>query len=69
MSPLDDPTINFNFFRCFDFNKVTVKSFLYCNSAPHNEGVLGEWRYSSTHSLTSALAALPPEKEPLVPIG
>jgi len=23
--------------------------------APHHEGVLGEWRYSSTHSLTSAL--------------
>jgi hypothetical protein len=25
------------------------------NRAPHHEGVLGEWRYSSTHSLTSAL--------------
>jgi hypothetical protein len=23
--------------------------------APRHEGVLGEWRYSSTHSLTSAL--------------
>jgi hypothetical protein len=23
--------------------------------APCHEGVLGEWRYSSTHSLTSAL--------------
>jgi hypothetical protein len=29
--------------------------FLYFNSAPRNEGVMGEWRYSSTHSLTSAL--------------
>jgi hypothetical protein len=37
---------------------------------------LGEWRYSSSHSLTSSLdggeqlhapAALPPRKEPLVP--
>jgi hypothetical protein len=25
------------------------------NWAPRHEGVLGEWRYSSTHSLTSAL--------------
>jgi hypothetical protein len=25
------------------------------NWAPHHVGVLGEWRYSSTHSLTSAL--------------
>jgi hypothetical protein len=25
------------------------------NSAPRHEGVLGKWRYSSTHSLTSAL--------------
>jgi hypothetical protein len=25
------------------------------NSAPRHEGVLGEWRYRSTHSLTSAL--------------
>jgi hypothetical protein len=25
------------------------------NYAPRQEGVLGEWRYSSTHSLTSAL--------------
>jgi hypothetical protein len=28
---------------------------LYFNRAPHHEGVLGEWRYNSTHSLTSAL--------------
>jgi hypothetical protein len=25
------------------------------NYAPHHEDVLGEWMYSSTHSLTSAL--------------
>jgi len=41
--------------------------------------VLGEWRYSSTHSLTATLdgdecrldapAALPPGKDPLVPVG
>jgi hypothetical protein len=44
----------------------------------HHETVLGEWMYTSTHSLTSALdgggqlhapAALPSRKEPLVPIG
>jgi hypothetical protein len=47
------------------------------NWAQSYEGVLGEWRYSSTNSLTSVLdgsgqlhapAALPPGKEPLVPI-
>jgi hypothetical protein len=31
---------------------VPVLSF---NWAPHHEGVLGEWKYSSAHSLTSAL--------------
>jgi hypothetical protein len=25
------------------------------NEAPRHEGVMGEWRYSSTHCLTSAL--------------
>jgi hypothetical protein len=45
--------------------------------APRHESVLGEWRYSSTHSRPShykevsgqlhAPAALPPGKEPLVP--
>jgi hypothetical protein len=37
--------------------KVKVKfslCFLF-NWAPRHEGILGEWRYSSTHSLTSAL--------------
>jgi hypothetical protein len=29
--------------------------FLCFNWAPRHEGVLGEWRYSSTHSSTSAL--------------
>jgi len=48
-------------------------------TAPRQEGVLGEWGYSSTPSLTSALNgvsgllhapdALPPRKEPLLPIG
>jgi hypothetical protein len=31
------------------------KVVLVLNYAPRHEGVLGEWRYSSTHSLTSAL--------------
>jgi hypothetical protein len=46
------------------------------NQVPRHEDVLGEWRYSSTHSLTSVLdgggwsatplppVSLPPEKEP-----
>jgi hypothetical protein len=28
---------------------------LFSNKAPRHKGILGEWRYSSTHSLTSAL--------------
>jgi hypothetical protein len=35
--------------------KAKVKLFLYFNWAPRHEDVLGEWRYSSTHFLTSAL--------------
>jgi hypothetical protein len=31
------------------------KVFPVLNLAPRHEGVLGEWRYSSTYSLTSAL--------------
>jgi len=31
--------------------KVKVKLSLSCNQAPRLEGVLREWRYSSTHSL------------------
>jgi hypothetical protein len=33
--------------------KVKGKVVPVLNYAPHHEGVLGEWRYSSTHSLTS----------------
>jgi hypothetical protein len=35
--------------------RVKVKLSLCFNWAPSHEGVLGEWRYSSTHSLTSTL--------------
>jgi hypothetical protein len=35
--------------------KVNVKLSLCFNWAPRHGGVLGDWRYSSTHSLTSAL--------------
>jgi hypothetical protein len=35
--------------------KVKVKLSLCFNWTPRHEGVLGEWKYSSTHSLTSAL--------------
>jgi hypothetical protein len=35
--------------------KVKVKLPLWFNWAPRHEGVLGEWRYSPTHSLTSVL--------------
>jgi hypothetical protein len=36
-------------------DQYKIKLSLCFNSAPRHEGVLGEWRYSSTHSLTSAL--------------
>jgi hypothetical protein len=59
-------------------SEVKVKLSLCFNWAPCNEGVLGEWRYSSTYSLTSALHGgewsasrsghFTPGKEPLVPI-
>jgi hypothetical protein len=58
---------------------ILQKLSLCFNWTPRHEGVLGEWRYSATHSLISALdgsewsasglAALPPGKEPLVPLG
>jgi hypothetical protein len=35
--------------------KVKVVPVLFFNAAPRHEGVFGERRYSSTHSLTSAL--------------
>jgi hypothetical protein len=42
--------------RCTERLKVEVKVIpVFFNSAPRHEGVLREWRYSSTHSLTSAL--------------
>jgi hypothetical protein len=34
---------------------IKVKLSLCFNWAPRHEGVLGEWRYSSTHSFSSAL--------------
>jgi hypothetical protein len=54
--------------------ELDVKFSLCLNEAPRHEGVLEEWKYSYTHSLTSALdggewSALPPGKESLVPIG
>jgi hypothetical protein len=42
---------------CLHNGKGKVKLYL-CflfNRAPCHEGILGEWRYSSTHSFTSAL--------------
>jgi hypothetical protein len=35
--------------------KGKVVPVLFFNWAPRHEGILGEWKYSSTHSLTSAL--------------
>jgi hypothetical protein len=59
--------------------KVKVKLSLCFNWALRHEGVLGEWRYNSTHSFTSVLdggewsASLPgrftPREKSLVPIG
>jgi hypothetical protein len=39
----------------YDIDKVKVKLSLCFNWAPRHEDVLGEWRYSSTYSLISAL--------------
>jgi hypothetical protein len=38
-----------------DSGKVKLNWSLYFNWAPRREVVLGKWRYSSTHYLTSAL--------------
>jgi len=40
---------------CPDKKHIKVKLSLCFNWAPCHKGILGEWRYSSTHSLTSAL--------------
>jgi hypothetical protein len=58
---------------------VKVKLSLRFNLAQRREGVLGEWKYSSIHSLTSALergewsdprpGRLTPNETALVPIG
>jgi hypothetical protein len=40
---------------CALHNITKLSLFCSFNWAPRHEGVLGEWRYSSTHSLTSAL--------------
>jgi hypothetical protein len=37
------------------YSKVKFELSLCFNWEPHQEGVLGEWRYNHTHSLTSAL--------------
>jgi len=47
-----------HFFNATHKVKVKVKiklSLCFFISAPRHEGVLGEWMYSSTHALTSAL--------------
>jgi hypothetical protein len=58
--------------------ELKVKLSLCVNRAPRHEGVLGEWKYSSTHSSSRyeievsgqlhAPAALPPGKDPMLPI-
>jgi hypothetical protein len=69
-----------NILKCKDKSKVKVVPVLFLNWASRHEGVLGEWKYSSTHLLTSALDGgewsasrpgrfTPPGKDPLVPIG
>jgi hypothetical protein len=44
-----------NYISSKNRKRVKVKLSLCFNWAPRHVGVLGEWRYSSTHSLTSAL--------------
>jgi hypothetical protein len=61
-----------------DWRKGKLKLSLCFNWAPRHEGVLEDWRYSSTHSLTSAVdrgewsvhapAALPQGKSPWCPL-
>jgi hypothetical protein len=46
-----DPEVTFSEHK----GQVKVKLSLCFNKAPRHEGELGEWRYSSTHSLASAL--------------
>jgi len=51
-----------------------VTPMLYFNWAPHREGILEEWRYSSMHSRISALnggqwSPVRSRKKPLVPNG
>jgi hypothetical protein len=53
-SGLDGVAKRKNPHHCF-LGKVKVKLCLWFNWAPRYEGVLVEWRYRSTHSLTSAL--------------
>jgi hypothetical protein len=49
--------------------KVNVRLSVCFNRAPRHEGVLVEWMYSSMHSWARfGPAALPPGKEPLVPL-
>jgi hypothetical protein len=48
-------SVGFTSFESYPALKLKVKLSLCFNRAPRHEGVLGEWRYSSTHSLTSAL--------------
>jgi hypothetical protein len=40
---------------CFPVKLKVKLSLCFYNWAPRHEGLLGEWKYSSTHSLTSAL--------------
>jgi hypothetical protein len=56
------PEGNFETSKCYinpfsfcETGKVKGKAVPVLNYAPPHEGVLGEWRYNSTYSLTSAL--------------
>jgi hypothetical protein len=61
------------------YGKGKSRPFAFLNLTPRHEGVMGEWRYSSTHSWAryymevsyqlQAPAALPPGKELLLSIG
>jgi hypothetical protein len=52
--------------NCWMYSLLTFSwhQLLCLNWAPRHEGVLGEWRYSSTHSSTSALRFTPRERAP-----
>jgi hypothetical protein len=73
----EEEEIGWNVARIADTRHKYKKSLYYFSLSTKPWRRIGEWRYSSMHTITSALdgsgqlhasAALPPGKEPLVPV-